>query len=89
MSERKKSIGAQQRSAVVPNRNLAESSGTPAPISRIKILSVGSVASGKSCLIKRYCEERFVSKYIATIGVDYGVKPVQVTRANGTLLSLL
>lgn len=26
----------------------------------------------------RYCEERFISKYIATIGVDYGVKPVQI-----------
>lgn len=39
---------------------------------------MGSGGSGKSCLIKRYCEDRFVSKYIATIGVDYGVKPVKV-----------
>jgi len=39
---------------------------------------MGSGGCGKSCLIKRFCEERFVSKYIATIGVDYGVKPVQV-----------
>lgn len=46
--------------------------------SRIKVLSMGSACSGKSCLIKRYCEERFVSKYIATIGVDYGVKPVKL-----------
>ena len=45
---------------------------------RIKIISMGSGGSGKSCLIKRYCEERFVSKYIATIGVDYGVKPATV-----------
>ncbi len=45
---------------------------------RIKIISMGSGASGKSCIIKRYCEDRFVSKYIATIGVDYGVKPVQL-----------
>lgn len=48
------------------------------PIERIKIISMGSGGSGKSCLIKRYCEDRFVSKYIATIGVDYGVKPVKV-----------
>ncbi|ERE67356.1 putative dnaJ subfamily C member 27-like protein [Cricetulus griseus] len=27
----------------------------------------------KSCIIKRYCEKRFVSKYLATIGIDYGV----------------
>jgi DnaJ homolog subfamily C member 27 len=45
---------------------------------RIKVLSVGSAGSGKSCLIKRYCEERFVPKYIATIGVDYGVKPIKL-----------
>ena len=51
----------------------------PIKISRIKILSMGPPGSGKSCLVKRYCEERFISKYIATIGVDYGVKPVQVS----------
>lgn len=43
---------------------------------------MGSGGCGKSCLIKRYCEDRFVTKYIATIGVDYGVKPVKV---DGTL----
>lgn len=25
----------------------------------------------------RYCEEKFISKYIPTIGIDYGVKPVK------------
>ena len=49
-----------------------------AVISRIKVLSMGSGGCGKSCLIKRFCEERFVSKYIATIGVDYGVKPIKL-----------
>eukprot|EP00403_Amphidinium_massartii_P038606 CAMPEP_0178443814 /NCGR_PEP_ID=MMETSP0689_2-20121128/39119_1 /TAXON_ID=160604 /ORGANISM="Amphidinium massartii, Strain CS-259" /LENGTH=401 /DNA_ID=CAMNT_0020067893 /DNA_START=45 /DNA_END=1247 /DNA_ORIENTATION=+ len=49
---------------------------------RIKILSTGSGAVGKSCLIKRYCEGRFVQKYITTIGVDYGVKPVEVQKAS-------
>jgi len=49
---------------------------------RIKILSIGSEAVGKSCLIKRYCEGRFVQKYITTIGVDYGVKPVQILGHN-------
>lgn len=29
-------------------------------------------------MIKRYCESRFVQKYIPTIGIDYGVKPVRV-----------
>lgn len=45
---------------------------------RIKIVSIGDAAVGKSCLIKRYCEQRFVAKYVATIGVDYGVKPIKI-----------
>ncbi|KAK3284655.1 hypothetical protein CYMTET_7707 [Cymbomonas tetramitiformis] len=45
---------------------------------RIKIISMGDAGVGKSCLIKRYCEEKFVQKYIGTIGVDYGVKSVRL-----------
>ena len=30
-------------------------------------------AAAQSCLIKRFCEKRFVAKYTPTIGVDYGV----------------
>lgn len=45
---------------------------------RLKVISLGSGAVGKSTLIKRYCEGRFVQKYIPTIGIDYGVKPVKV-----------
>lgn len=45
---------------------------------RVKVMSLGSAAVGKSTLIKRYCEGRFVQKYITTIGIDYGVKPVKV-----------
>ena len=52
---------------------------------RIKIISMGAPGVGKSCLIKRYCEEKFVSKYIGTIGVDYGVN---VSVAHPHLLSL-
>lgn len=54
-------------------------------VNRIKIISMGSGGCGKSCLIKRYCEDRFVNKYIATIGVDYGVKPIQI-EGNGNQL---
>lgn len=43
---------------------------------RTKIISLGSPGVGKSCLIKRYCEGRFVQRYISTIGIDYGVKEV-------------
>eukprot|EP00392_Amoebophrya_sp_AT5.2_P010259 g10316.t1 len=44
--------------------------------SRVKVISMGASNSGKSCLIKRFCEGRFVPRYISTIGVDYGVKTV-------------
>ncbi|KAL8619272.1 DnaJ subfamily C member 27 [Nucella lapillus] len=45
---------------------------------RVKIISMGNAEVGKSCIIKRYCEKRFVSKYLATIGIDYGVTKVPV-----------
>lgn len=40
---------------------------------------MGDTKVGKSCIIKRYCEGRFVQKYITTIGVDYGVKKVTIS----------
>lgn len=39
---------------------------------------MGNAETGKSCIIKRYCEKRFVHKYLATIGIDYGVTKVTV-----------
>ncbi|KAK4467794.1 hypothetical protein MN116_008720 [Schistosoma mekongi] len=40
---------------------------------KIKVITIGDEDTGKSCLIKRFCEKRFVSKYLPTIGIDYGV----------------
>ena len=51
----------------------------------VKLISVGDVEVGKSCLIKRYCEGSFVSDYITTIGIDYGVKKVPF---NDTLVNI-
>jgi len=48
------------------------------PSIRIKVISFGDQCVGKSCLIKRFCEGKFLPKYISTIGVDFGVKPVTV-----------
>ena len=45
---------------------------------RLKIISLGESGVGKSCLIKRFCEDKFVSKRIPTIGIDFGVKPVRL-----------
>lgn len=56
----------------------APPTGGGARAMRVKIMSLGCAAVGKSCLVKRYCEGRFVQKYITTIGIDYGVKMVKV-----------
>ena len=50
----------------------------PTQVMRMKVISMGDAAVGKSCLIKRYCEGKFVAKHITTIGIDFGVKPTQV-----------
>lgn len=42
----------------------------------VKLISIGDVEVGKSCLIKRYCEGQFIEEYVTTIGIDYGVKQV-------------
>ena len=52
---------------------------------RFKVLTVGDEGVGKSCLVKRFCEERFIPKYISTIGVDYGVKRVQVSNTESRI----
>ncbi|XP_002742053.1 dnaJ homolog subfamily C member 27-like [Saccoglossus kowalevskii] len=47
----------------------------------IKVVAVGSVGVGKTCLIKHFCESKFTSSYQATVGVDYGFK---IQNINGT-----
>jgi len=65
-------------SAASTSHGVADVSSKRQQMLRVKVLSMGDAAVGKSCIIKRYCEERFVSKYISTIGIDYGVKPASV-----------
>ncbi|GAB1598072.1 dnaJ homolog subfamily C member 27-like [Argonauta hians] len=45
---------------------------------RVKFITMGEPEVGKSCVIKRYCEKRFVHKYLSTIGIDYGVTKIQI-----------
>ena len=49
---------------------------------RLRIVLLGSERTGKSCLIKRYCEKRFVSKYMPTIGIDYGATKICVDKCD-------
>uniref|UniRef100_A0A3Q3ICN6 J domain-containing protein n=1 Tax=Monopterus albus TaxID=43700 RepID=A0A3Q3ICN6_MONAL len=53
---------------------------------RVKVISLGNAEVGKSCIIKRYCEKRFVPKYLATIGIDYGVRNEFYKDSQGVLL---
>ena len=48
------------------------------PRLRIKMVSMGEAGCGKSALIKRFCEDRFTTKHVSTIGIDFGVKPLQL-----------
>ncbi|KAL9932165.1 hypothetical protein V8E36_008937 [Tilletia maclaganii] len=49
---------------------------TPAEIPTLKILLIGSTATGKSSLLLRFCDDEFLSpeETTATIGVDYKIK---------------
>lgn len=74
-------LGVESRTTVStpPSGHSSSSNNDLLPtVLRIKIISMGESGVGKSCVIKRFCEEKFVSKYISTIGIDYGVKPVVV-----------
>jgi small GTP-binding protein len=47
-----------------------------------KILLVGDSGTGKSSLMKRYCDDIFSESYISTIGVDFKIK--EYTKNNKT-----
>ena len=47
-------------------------------IYQVSIMTIGSKDTGKTCLIKRFCKERFDRKYITTIGLDYGVNKFDI-----------
>jgi len=35
---------------------------------------LGDSGVGKTCLVKRFCEEKFTAKFHPTVGIDYGFK---------------
>ena len=49
-------------------------------IRNVKVIGLGPSKCGKTCIIKRFCENRFVSKYIPTIGIDYGTKQITIKK---------
>ena len=43
-----------------------------------KILLLGDVAVGKSCLLLRYCENSFQESHLSTIGLDFRLKTINL-----------
>jgi len=46
---------------------------------RIKLIILGDLSVGKSCLIKRKCDHSFVSQYSSTIGIDFFTMPYTIS----------
>ena len=53
------------------------------PCRRLHVMTLGDGGAGKSCLVKRFCEGRFVPRHIATVGIDYGVRRVAAAPGGG------
>ena len=44
-----------------------------------KVLLIGDMSTGKSCLLKRFMDDSFSDKYDSTLGVDFMMKMVKVS----------
>jgi Ras-related protein Rab-8A len=51
----------------------------------LKVIIIGDSGVGKSNILMRFCENEFKTSYVATIGVDFKMKAVNV---DGTKLRL-
>jgi len=44
----------------------------------VKVVLLGDSGTGKSCLLKQLCENKFDDGHVSTIGVDFGVRTIQL-----------
>eukprot|EP00461_Guttulinopsis_vulgaris_P001893 UN01894 len=54
---------------------------TSKPNNIMKIICLGNVATGKTCIVRRYVTNEFSHQYRTTIGVDFVLKEIDI---NGT-----
>uniref|UniRef100_A0A671YUG5 Calcium release activated channel regulator 2A n=1 Tax=Sparus aurata TaxID=8175 RepID=A0A671YUG5_SPAAU len=60
--------------------------GGPSPPDRLfKIVLVGNSSVGKTCLLRRFCDDSFHPGTSATVGVDYSVKTITVDNSQVAL----
>lgn len=44
----------------------------------VKLIVIGDSGVGKTNILLRYCDSDFKNNYVATIGVDFKVKPITI-----------
>jgi Ras-related protein Rab-8A len=44
----------------------------------VKLIIIGDSGVGKTNILMKFCEQEFKSSYVATIGVDFKIKTIQV-----------
>lgn len=47
-----------------------------------KILTIGESGVGKTCILRRFVENKFYKNHLATIGIDFKVKSIKVNDIN-------
>ncbi|CAG9461289.1 unnamed protein product [Pedinophyceae sp. YPF-701] len=45
---------------------------------RLKVVFVGPFKSGKTSVIRRYCQGAFTDRHLETIGIDFGVRQLKI-----------
>ena len=46
---------------------------------QFKLVMIGDPSTGKSSIIRRYCDDKFTENYSCTIGVDTKTKPIKIS----------
>uniref|UniRef100_A0A669BF06 Calcium release activated channel regulator 2A n=1 Tax=Oreochromis niloticus TaxID=8128 RepID=A0A669BF06_ORENI len=65
--------------------SMNEEVSTLAPERLFKIVLVGNSSVGKTCLLRRFCDEAFHPGTSATVGIDYSVKTITVDNSQVAL----
>eukprot|EP01084_Bolivina_argentea_P052664 96739_1 len=53
---------------------------------KFKLLMIGDSGVGKSCLLLRFSDNRYTSSFMATVGIDFKIKTIEI---NGKRLRLI
>ena len=51
---------------------------TSEPAMTFKILTIGESGVGKTCVLRRFVENKFLKKHLATIGIDFKTKTLNI-----------